>query len=154
MKDLSSQLRARIELWQINSREETRTLGGLAICGREYCCRSIKHDVGSISMKMLKEQSLLPNSSKLSGACGRLFCCSAYEHQQYVDEKKTLPKLGSLVMIHGQKWHIKEINVLAHKLILHGEQGNRIMISADELVFNSEKNFWYDVLAHTENKEQ
>ncbi len=144
VKDLALKLQYRIELWQINSREETRILGGLAICGREFCCRSIGHDTGNISMRMLKEQSLSPNSSKLSGPCGRLFCCLAYEHQQYVDEKKNLPKLGSVVLLNDEKWFVREVNVLSKILVLVGQEGSRIYCSANDLEQNTELNIWVE----------
>lgn len=144
VKDLALSLQYRIELWQINTREETRILGGLAVCGREFCCRSIGRDTGNISMKMLKEQSHSPNSSKLSGPCGRLFCCLAYEHQQYVEEKKTLPKLGSVVVLNDQKWHVREVNILSRVLVLVGQEGSRIYCSANDLEQNTELNIWVE----------
>lgn len=147
VKDLSSQLQSRVELWQINSREETRVIGGLGVCGREYCCRNMGHDIGSISMKMVKDQFLSPNSSKLSGACGRLFCCLSYEHQQYVDERKNLPKLGAAVLMNGQKWFIKEINVLARRLTLSGQEGNGVTITADDLAdYDNEQKAWKTII--------
>ena len=40
VKDLAGIFRTRIELRQIGVRDETKTLGGLGICGRELCCQS------------------------------------------------------------------------------------------------------------------
>ncbi|MGL4524846.1 MAG: PSP1 domain-containing protein [Spirochaetia bacterium] len=142
VKELSMQIHSRIELWQINNREETRILGGLAVCGREYCCRALGICSGNVSMKMLKDQSLSPNSTKLSGACGRLFCCLAYEHQQYIDEKKNLPKVGSTVLLNDEKWQIKEINIIARSLTLFGQSGSRVNMQADELVYDAENKCW------------
>ena len=40
VKDLASVFRTRIELRQIGVRDEAKMLGGLGICGREFCCSS------------------------------------------------------------------------------------------------------------------
>lgn len=40
VKDLASVFRTRIELRQIGVRDETKMMGGIAICGRPLCCHS------------------------------------------------------------------------------------------------------------------
>lgn len=40
LKDLASLFKTRIELRQINSREEAKLYGGLGPCGRPLCCSS------------------------------------------------------------------------------------------------------------------
>ncbi|MBP0962064.1 MAG: stage 0 sporulation protein, partial [Oscillospiraceae bacterium] len=39
VKDLAAVFRTRIELRQIGVRDEAKILGGLGICGREFCCK-------------------------------------------------------------------------------------------------------------------
>jgi len=39
-KDLASEFKTRIELRQIGVRDEAKRIGGLATCGREFCCTS------------------------------------------------------------------------------------------------------------------
>ena len=50
-----------------------------------------------MSVKMVKEQGLSLNPSKLAGKCGRLKCCMRYEYQTYVELKRTLPAVGAMV---------------------------------------------------------
>ncbi|MBI4824022.1 MAG: hypothetical protein HY805_07330 [Nitrospirae bacterium] len=79
VKDLAAKFKARIELRQIGVRDEARLIGNLGICGRELCCRSFLTSFEPISIKMAKQQELVLNTAKLSGACGRLMCCLGYE---------------------------------------------------------------------------
>ena len=40
VKELATGLKTRVELKQVGARDETKLLGGIGICGREYCCSS------------------------------------------------------------------------------------------------------------------
>ena len=97
VKDLAAQFRVRIELRQIGIRDETKLMGGLGVCYRDFCCHSFLGDFAQVSIKMAKEQGLSLNSSKISGACGRLMCCLKFEHETYEEELKKCPKLGARV---------------------------------------------------------
>ena len=74
VKDLASVFRTRIELRQIGVRDETKILGGIAICGRPLCCSTYLSEFIPVSIKMAKEQNLSLNPTKISGVCGRLMC--------------------------------------------------------------------------------
>lgn len=95
VKDLAGVFRTRIELRQIGIRDETKLMGGLGVCYREYCCHSFLSDFTQVSIKMAKEQGLSLNSAKISGACGRLMCCLRFEHETYQEEIKRTPKVGA-----------------------------------------------------------
>ena len=97
VKDLASTFKTRIELRQIGIRDEAKFMGGLGVCGRQFCCSSFLPDFVQVSIKMAKEQSLSLNSSKISGACGRLMCCLRYEHEAYVEEIRLTPPVDSTV---------------------------------------------------------
>jgi cell fate regulator YaaT (PSP1 superfamily) len=97
VKDLASSLRARVELKQVGSRDEAKLVGGIGICGREYCCSSFLRDFVPVSIKMAKNQNLALNPSKVSGGCGRLLCCLTYENDAYIDLRSKLPPLKSRV---------------------------------------------------------
>ncbi|MBC62413.1 MAG: stage 0 sporulation protein [Zetaproteobacteria bacterium] len=97
VKDLASGLKARVELKQVGARDETKLLGGLGVCGREYCCSSFLREFVPVSIKMAKNQNLALNPNKVSGGCGRLLCCLTYENETYKTLRKTLPPIGSLV---------------------------------------------------------
>ena len=97
VKDLASVFHTRIELRQIGVRDETKMLGGIAICGRPLCCHSYLSDFVPVSIKMAKEQNLSLNPAKISGVCGRLMCCLKNEQEamdfvDIADYSKFLPK--------------------------------------------------------------
>ena len=63
VKDLASVFRTRIELRQIGVRDEAKMLGGLGICGREFCCSSFLGEFQPVSIKMADRKSTRLNSS-------------------------------------------------------------------------------------------
>jgi cell fate regulator YaaT (PSP1 superfamily) len=97
VRELSTQLHVRIDMRQINARDEARVLGGLAHCGEELCCCRFGGDFQPVSIRMAKEQDLPLNPLKISGVCGRLMCCLRHELEAYRDFKKRAPKKGTLV---------------------------------------------------------
>ena len=54
VKDLASTFHTRIELRQIGIRDEAKMMGGLAVCGRKYCCAVFLTDFVQVSIKMAK----------------------------------------------------------------------------------------------------
>lgn len=91
-KDLASEFKTRIELRQIGVRDEAKKIGGLGVCGREYCCTAFLGNFRRISSHLASEQNLPSNFSKLSGPCGKLKCCLSFEVEQYVTETSFMPK--------------------------------------------------------------
>ncbi len=113
VKDLASVFKTRIELRQIGVRDEAKQLGGLGICGREFCCHSFLSDFDQVSIKMAKDQSLSLNSAKISGTCGRLMCCLRYENEVYEEALKKTPRTGSVVSTPSGKGVVVDSNPLA-----------------------------------------
>lgn len=99
VKSLAKGLSTRIELKQIGARDEAKVLGGIGICGREYCCSSFLREFVPVSIRMAKNQNLALNPHKVSGGCGRLLCCLNYENDNYTDLRKNLPPRGTSVRI-------------------------------------------------------
>ena len=112
VRDLAGALRMRVELRQIGVRDETRLLGGIAPCGKVFCCNEFLNDFHPVSIKMAKTQGLSLNPTKISGACGRLMCCLKYEQDAYEDATKRLPKDGSYVETPDGTGTIHGINML------------------------------------------
>jgi cell fate regulator YaaT (PSP1 superfamily) len=79
VRELASELHARIEMRQMGVRDEAKILGGYGTCGRPLCCTTFLHSFEPVSIKMAKQQDLSLSPSKLSGLCGRLKCCLRYE---------------------------------------------------------------------------
>lgn len=94
VKDLVKTLRTRVEMRQIGIRHETKMIGGVGICGREFCCASFLQGFDPVSIKMAKTQNLPLNPNKISGICGRLLCCLTYEYGTYLEFAKGMPLLG------------------------------------------------------------
>ncbi len=78
-KDLASVFRTRIELRQIGARDEAKKIGGIGMCGREYCCTTFMNGFKRITTQIASEQNLNTSLSKLSGPCGKLKCCLSFE---------------------------------------------------------------------------
>lgn len=119
VKDLALAFHVRIELRQIGDRDEAKLLGGLGICGREFCCKGYLNNFQPISIKMAKEQGLALNPTKISGACGRLMCCLRYESPVYEELIKLTPKVGSTVILPGEppvRAYVMEANLVTGNL--------------------------------------
>ncbi len=123
VKDLASVFRTRIELRQIGVRDEAKVLGGLGICGREFCCKSYMGDFQPVSIKMAKEQGLSLNPTKISGTCGRLMCCLKNEQNAYEALLKITPKVGAIVVTpDGVKGKVEDANIITGKLRVKTEK--------------------------------
>ncbi len=99
VKSLATGLKARVELKQVGARDETKIIGGLGVCGREYCCSSFLREFVPVSIKMAKNQNLALNPTKVSGGCGRLLCCLTYENDLYTELRSLLPPRGTRVRL-------------------------------------------------------
>ena len=132
VKDLASVFKRRIELRQIGARDEAKIIKGYGVCGREFCCNAVKHELQPVTIKMAKDQNLTLNSSKISGACGRLLCCLAYEHSAYCEIKSSYPSEGTVFNYDNKKVCLAEINILKMTATLKTED-NIIIIPLEEL---------------------
>jgi len=97
VRELTSQLKVRVEMRQTGPRDEAKIVGGCGRCGRPLCCMSFLSEFAPVSIRMAKEQGLPLNPMKISGVCGRLMCCLVYENEQYRMMKEKLPRDGQLV---------------------------------------------------------
>jgi len=129
VRDLAGVFRTRIELRQIGVRDEAKMLGGLGICGKEFCCSQFLDDFQPVSIKMAKTQNLSLNPTKISGACGRLMCCLKYEQDAYEDLVKNAPKIDSYVETPDGAGTITEINLLRQKAKVRLEKGGDPAVS-------------------------
>ena len=135
VKDLASVFRTRIELRQIGVRDEAKLLGGLGICGREFCCKGYLGDFQPVSIKMAKEQGLSLNPTKISGTCGRLMCCLKHEQYAYEQLLKVTPRAGAMVQLpDGTQGVVEEVFLLTGKLRVRPEGAEvGTLVSKDEV---------------------
>lgn len=139
VKDLASVFKTRIELRQIGVRDETKILGGIGICGRPLCCHTHLSEFAPVSIKMVKEQNLSLNPTKISGVCGRLMCCLKNEEETYEELNRKLPNVGDFVTTEdGLKGEVQSVNVLRQlvKVIVDVDDEKEIQeYRADQLRF-------------------
>ncbi|MBO5008966.1 MAG: stage 0 sporulation family protein [Clostridia bacterium] len=112
VRDLAAVFKTRIELRQIGVRDEAKMIGGLGVCGRVLCCNSYMGDFEPVSIKMVKEQNLSLNPTKISGTCGRLMCCLKNEQAAYEALAKNAPGVGSLVETEDGKGIVSAVSIL------------------------------------------
>lgn len=134
VKDLVSVFKMRIELRQIGVRDESRITGGLGVCGRPYCCHSIRDKLPPVSIKMAKEQNLSLNSTKISGQCGRLLCCLSYEYNWYAEARKKLPGEGLHIRYDGSEFRITDVNPIKEIVRMLSDDGRLLEIPASRFV--------------------
>lgn len=112
VRDLAAVFKTRIELRQIGVRDEAKMVGGLGVCGRVLCCNSYMGDFEPVSIKMVKEQNLSLNPTKISGTCGRLMCCLKNEQAAYEALAKNTPGVGALVETPDGKGIVTAVSIL------------------------------------------
>ena len=144
VKDLASIFRTRIELRQIGVRDETKIIGGIAICGRPLCCHTYLSDFAPVSIKMAKEQNLSLNPTKISGVCGRLMCCLKNEEEAYEYLNSTLPHINAEVKTaDGYEGVVQSVSVLKQrvKVIITKDNDEKDVreYHVDELSFEKKK---------------
>jgi len=123
VKNLAGKFRARIELRQIGVRDEAKMLGGLGVCGKQFCCSQFLTEFHPVSIKMAKIQGLSLNPTKISGACGRLMCCLKYEETAYEDLVTKTPKIGAFVETPSGKGSVINANLLRGNAKVRLEDG-------------------------------
>jgi len=87
VKVLAAEFQIRIEMRQINTREEMKVLHVIGDCGREVCCGCFLRETPGISVKMAKLQRVTLEPTKISGHCGRMKCCLRYEYDCYLEKQ-------------------------------------------------------------------
>ncbi|MBE6887237.1 MAG: stage 0 sporulation protein [Ruminococcaceae bacterium] len=116
VKELAQVFRTRIELRQIGVRDESKMMGGIGVCGQQFCCSRFLSDFTPVSIKMAKEQGLSLNPSKISGSCGRLMCCLSYEQPAYEHLNSITPGVGSVVRTPEGTGVVTETSIMRGKV--------------------------------------
>ncbi len=142
VKDLVSVFRIRIELRQIGVRDESRVIGGMGVCGRDFCCHGLTDKLNPVSIKMAKDQNLSLNSMKISGPCGRLLCCLSYECEFYQEERKKFPVEGMRIFSDQGTFKVIEINILTKTIKLEGPDANIINANLTQFEFDPKRSSW------------
>lgn len=118
LKALAYRLKTRIELRQIGTRDKSKLIGGLGMCGLKLCCSTFLNEFDGISINRAKNQMLAINIPKLSGHCGKLMCCLKYEDDAYTELRSIYPNIGEEYFIDKKKYKISAINLIADSIKL------------------------------------
>lgn len=123
---LGSQLRVRVEMRHIGVRDETRLLGGIGLCGQEFCCSSYLKRFHPVSVRMAKNQELSLNPEGISGTCGRLLCCLEYENATYQSLREGMPRLKQSVQAaDGREGVVQAVHPLSGTVDVQLTDGTR-----------------------------
>lgn len=142
VKVLATEFKSRIEMHQINSRDETQVMGALGCCGRVCCCKNHLSDFDKVSIKMAKKQGLSLNPQKLNGICGKLLCCLKYEDEFYTQILEKMPKQGASVNTPDGEGIVKSLDCLREEvdvLFTKGEETERKIFKLEDISFSSVK---------------
>jgi len=132
VRELASMFKTRIELHQISGRDVARRLGGMGMCGYRYCCTSFLRRFNQITIKMVKDQNLSGNLSKISGPCGRLLCCLDYEQDFYQETAKDFPEIGEEVYVNKDIMIVSKNDYYSKKITLVSEDDSIEIIPLEE----------------------
>ena len=128
VRDLAKEFRVRIEMRQIGVRDEAKTVKGVSPCGRPCCCSYWLHRFTPINIRMVKEQNLALNPTKISGICGRLMCCMSYEHSTYSELWKNLPNPGSKIKAPNGNYILEGVDLHREMVKINQPVGGSIAV--------------------------
>lgn len=133
IKEITKRVKkTRVELFQVGSRDAVKLLGAIGSCGREVCCATFLDEIDTISVKMVKDQGLQLNPTKISGVCGRLLCCMSYEYPFYSCCKSLFPNIDDLVRTSRGIGRVIENRYLKNSFVIMYEDGLKEEISIDQ----------------------
>jgi cell fate regulator YaaT (PSP1 superfamily) len=132
VRDLAKEFKTRIELRQIGVRDEAKVLGGISPCGLPCCCSSWLSGFSPICIRMVKEQNLALNPTKISGICGRLMCCMAYEHATYRELWEHLPNPGSKIRAPQTTYIVTGVDIKARAVRIYGQGIREFEVPVDD----------------------
>ncbi|MDR1516220.1 MAG: hypothetical protein LBS45_11050 [Synergistaceae bacterium] len=128
VRDLARRFRTRIELRQMGVRDEARIIQGISFCGLPCCCSYWLNQFAPIGIKMVKEQNIALNPSKISGICGRLMCCMSFEHKVYKEMWVGLPGPGSKIKTPNGSYIVLSMDIARNAVRCHKPSGGDITV--------------------------
>lgn len=133
--EVRAQTRARVNFAAVGPREQAQMIGTLGACGRENCSSNHLQDFAPVSIRMARDQQLPLNPEKLSGPCGRLLCCLQFEHTQYLDLLRDLPRKNARVCHEGSGacGKVTKLHPLSGTVDVFTDQGVLTNVPATEL---------------------
>ena len=124
VRRLAQEYQTRIEMHQVNAREEARLVGDYEKCGQHCCCRQFLKVLRPVSMKSAKVQKATLDPSKISGRCGRLMCCLRYEDNTYEQLRKRLPHRQTRVKTEDGVGTVVNTHILTQLVVVRLDDAN------------------------------
>ncbi len=118
VRRLASEYQTRIEMHQVNARDEARLVADYEKCGQHCCCKQFLKVLKPISMRAAKVQKATLDPTKISGRCGRLMCCLRYEDQTYETLRKRLPHKQTRVMTDDGPGTVVDTQILTQLVLV------------------------------------
>lgn len=123
-KEVGQRFNSRIDMRSVGIRDAARLAGGIGKCGLSLCCSTWLPDFNGVSIRMAKDQGLSLDPESINGQCGRLLCCLGYEHQNYIELGKGLPKVGKTVVTPLGDARVVKLDILKGMVTVRTEQGS------------------------------
>jgi len=118
VRRLATEFQTRIEMHQVNDRDEARIVADYEKCGQHCCCRQFLKVLKPVSMKSAKIQKATLDPTKISGRCGRLMCCLRYEDQTYDSLRKRLPRRQTRVITEDGPGTVVDTQILTQLVLV------------------------------------
>ena len=118
VRRLAAEYQTRIEMHQVNARDEARLVADYEKCGQHCCCKQFLKVLKPISMRSAKVQKATLDPAKISGRCGRLMCCLRYEDQTYETLRKRLPHRQTRVMTEDGPGTVIDTQILTQLVLV------------------------------------
>lgn len=123
VRRLASEYQTRIEMHQVNARDEARLVADYEKCGQQCCCKQFLKVLKPVSMRSAKVQKATLDPTKISGRCGRLMCCLRYEDQTYETLRKLLPHKQTRVMTDEGPGTVIDTQILTQLALVRHDSG-------------------------------
>ena len=131
---LASQLKLRVEMYQLGLRNGTGLICGVGSCGQLLCCGRFLGQFDPVAVKQLRAQGMAANPKRISGVCGRLYCCMSYEYVDYMREQRSLPRKGRRVFTRWGIGRVTDIDTLREDLVVTYENGDTQRITPQDFL--------------------
>lgn len=117
---LAVAFRRKIELFQLNLRDQMKFFPVFGYCGRPICCKVNRHLFdGKVPTDAFKAQRISPNMSKMTGCCGtKIRCCYEYEACHYSEFVGRLPRIGETIEYQGRVFRLADWDVIKETVVL------------------------------------
>jgi cell fate regulator YaaT (PSP1 superfamily) len=139
VKELSNELKTRVEMKQIGVRDEAGIIGGMGPCGRCLCCSTWLCHFAAVNVKAVKIQNMSLNPVAITGMCGRLKCCLRYEYDVYKELGRSMPRLGATVQTPDGKGCVISKDILSQRMRVRLEDQRILEYDAAQVKGASEK---------------